>query len=306
MLQVRLLGSVELSNDGVPLQEFPTQKSKALFAMLILRSDRVFSRERIVNVFWTDLPEKRGQKCLSSDLWRIKEVIKSGGLAPDAYLAFREQSVGFNATGAHWLDVHSFEQNLSALKDIPPEKLTENDLECLEKSIELYRGELLDDVYDDWILVQREALRAEYVRALETVMYYHTYQLHLAEAITCGQKLLGLDPLLEHIHRELMLCYYRIGNRSAALRQYALCEELLWTELKVEPMEETREIYQRLVSAGPVKSLIQSEFLQSISPPRAAATSHRPVSQSVKLAMEKLETAHSLLQDAQARLESDG
>jgi len=183
--------------------------------------------------------------------------------------------------------------------------LSERDLERIESSIELYRGDLMDDLYDDWILVQREALRAEYVKALETIMSYHTYHLHLADAITYGQKLLGLDPLLEHVHRELMLCHYRIGNRSAALRQYALCEDVLWSELNVEPMEETREIYQQLVSAGPAKSLIQSVSLRSFSPARAAGTGRRSVSKNIEIAIKNLESAHGLLEDAQAGLKSD-
>ena len=305
MLQVRLLGNVELYSDGIRLQDFPTQKSKALFAMLVLRPDRVFSRERIVDRFWSDLPEDRAKKCLSTDLWRIRAVIKSGGLEPEAYLVFRDQGVGFNGKAKHWLDVETFEANLSRLSDMPPEELTEAGLDHLEQSIELYRGDLLDDIYDDWVLVQREALRTQYMSALETLMLYHKHQLHLARAIAYGQKLLGLDPLLEHVHRELMVCHHQMGNRPAALSQFATCAELLRLELNVEPMEETQEVYQQVLATKPIVSLKEHTQKLLVSAPQKPRRARLSVYDGVRRAMENLQSAYSQLQDVNERLKAD-
>jgi hypothetical protein len=39
------------------------------------------------------------------------------------------------------------------------------------------------------------------------------------------------------------------GERSAALRQYERCRQMLWEELGVEPAEETRALYERILAS---------------------------------------------------------
>ena len=43
-----------------------------------------------------------------------------------------------------------------------------------------------------------------------------------------------------------MVCFYRMGSRPLALRQYARCEEILRSEMDLEPMSETRELRDRI------------------------------------------------------------
>jgi TolB-like protein/Tfp pilus assembly protein PilF len=75
-------------------------------------------------------------------------------------------------------------------------------------------------------------------------------------AMDAAQQLLGLDPLREDAHRLLMRLYDNAGRRSAALRQFQICEDVLRRELDVEPAPETlqliSEIRTRQEGAGPV------------------------------------------------------
>ena len=41
---------------------------------------------------------------------------------------------------------------------------------ALEQAVALYRGDLLPACYDDWLLLERERLRQEYVKALEQLI----------------------------------------------------------------------------------------------------------------------------------------
>lgn len=57
------------------------------------------------------------------------------------------------------------------------------------------------------------------------------------------RKLLEIDNCREDIHRRLMRCYARQGQRHLVLRQYHLCAEALRSELDLSPAEDTTRIY---------------------------------------------------------------
>ena len=84
--------------------------------------------------------------------------------------------------------------------------------------------------------------------ALELLLRYHMYTEQWNSAISYGLQLLCHDPLLEHIHLELMRCYCAKGNRPAAINQYLNCRRLLKEELGVSPSMETEQTYRTLIS----------------------------------------------------------
>src|SRR4029079_18408457 len=64
----------------------------------------------------------------------------------------------------------------------------------------------------------------------------------LEEAINHGLKLLGLDPLQEHVYRSLMRLYAAQGRPDAALAQYERCERELSSQLGIKPEPETEAL----------------------------------------------------------------
>ena len=62
----------------------------------------------------------------------------------------------FGANGGYWLDVAAFEDALDALLPRPPEQLGAEELGRLAVAADLYAGDLLAGVYDDWALTERE------------------------------------------------------------------------------------------------------------------------------------------------------
>jgi LuxR family maltose regulon positive regulatory protein len=56
------------------------------------------------------------------------------------------------------------------------------------------------------------------------------------------------DQYYEVAHREIMRCYYRQGDRAAAIRQYQTCARILREEMGVNPMPETEQLYQQITN----------------------------------------------------------
>jgi DNA-binding SARP family transcriptional activator len=75
-------------------------------------------------------------------------------------------------------------------------------------------------------------------------MMHHRAREEWDLAISTGARLLAIDPLLEHVHRSLILCHYRKGNRAGAIAQFEACKRVLMRELGIHPMRETVEAYE--------------------------------------------------------------
>lgn len=188
------------------------------------------------------------------------------------------------------------------MADSEAEHAPDSVIQQIADAVSLYRGDLLQGVYDDWCLVQREALLARYLFALEYLMRAHMARKAWDKALMAAHKLLGTDPLQEHIHRAVMRCHYLLGNRPAAVKQYAACVQLLRRELDVEPMEETRRIYETIISVTPRSPEVDLERKRA--PVRRSPKGHRTPLEEVNLAMANIDTARGWLVDASEQLSS--
>jgi DNA-binding SARP family transcriptional activator len=165
-------------------------------------------------------------------------------LGDPAWVVFRDARYAFNRELPYDSDVEAFEAGLTAADAATA---TPDRIGALERALAHYRGDFLADLpAAGWIEARRLALRGRAEEALGALS-----RLLLAEgrpdraAVAC-QRLLGFDELRESVHRQLMRCYTAMGERGAALRQYAALAGRLADELGVGPARETVALYDRL------------------------------------------------------------
>jgi DNA-binding SARP family transcriptional activator len=243
--RIYLLGQMEIHLDGRALPHLPTRKAKSLFSFLVLHHQRAWSRDSLAHLLWEDLDEASARKCLRNELWRIRHLLDAWGPGAGG-LQIDNGSVRFAAPAGAFIDVARFEE---ALRD--DGEACGNGVARLCEAIELYRGDLLEGCEEEWCHAPRERLRQVFLTSLERLLDHHSTRRDWQAAICCARRILHCDPLLEHVERKLMLCYWQLGDRARALREYAAFADLLQRELQVEPMAETREIYRRIRGALP-------------------------------------------------------
>ena len=248
-LKIYLLGNVTLQAATSGPLHFPTKKSKSLFAYLAFHRERTFTRAAAAGEFWPESDERRAQRCLNTEIWRLRTMLKGSGLEPDAFLQSDHDSIGFRRDADHWIDAGEFDSLTQAVGRRDAQTTYLQLLPGLVKAIELYRGDFAEGLFDEWCLVQREAYRARLMATLEALLVTAMDARRWEDAIAYGRRLLQLDSLQEHVHRALMRCQVSLGNRPAALKQYATCETILRNELQIEPMGETRQLFSALVAA---------------------------------------------------------
>ena len=160
------------------------------------------------------------------------------------------------ATGkSFWLDLTDFEGKLKVCEahNHPPTVICPDCLPAFEEAVELYQDDFMAGfslkdcpAYDEWQFFQREELRTQLTNALVRLSAHYANALEYESAITYARRWLALDPLHEEAHRQLMSLFWQSGQRNAALRQYEICQKVLFDELGVEPSEETKELYQKI------------------------------------------------------------
>ncbi len=243
--RIHLFGRLEVSRTPEILSVFPTRKSRSLFAFLVLHPDRLVPREVLANIFWKDRPEGAARKCLRTELWRIRGVLDAVG-AGSELLTIQHDSVGFHRSDDVWIDVFDFEDRLMTLAASTAPESRGLEARSLEEAIALYRGDLLEGLYDDWCMEFRERLRGLFLSALGRLMKVHLATGNWPQVCSLGKQILEYDPLDECIHRDLMRANWEMGNRAAALRQFKVCKEVLARELEIDPMPETLDLMQRI------------------------------------------------------------
>jgi DNA-binding SARP family transcriptional activator len=242
-LRVSLFGRVQIAHDGISSGPGLTRAVQTFLTYLLLQRHRTHSRESLLGTFWGEQDEESARNCLNTILWRLRRVLEPTGVARGTYLVTTSSGeVGFNDQSPHWLDVEVLERCAAAFSTAADAMFKDSDVAGLEEAVRLYMGDVLDGVFDDWALRERERLRGLYLSSRARLLRYHASHGAPERAIAHAEEILRYDPLREEVHRELMRLQVATGARAMAARQYAVCKRALAAELGVDPMPETQAL----------------------------------------------------------------
>lgn len=249
-LQITLFGHVTVTHGAETEPPKLARGTQALLAYLLLHR-RLVPRDVLMDVFWTEHPPARARSSLTTALWRLRLLLEPDGIRSGTYLITRNTGeVGFNWDSSHWLDADLFERRIYPILRKPLSNLSSEDVRQIEDVLPLYRGELLEGIYDDWALRERERFRSLHLNCLTRLMEYYASLADFEPSIALAHEILRRDPVREEIHRALMRIYLQNGQRALAARQYAQCCDLLDKELGVPPLEETQLLYQQITASS--------------------------------------------------------
>ncbi|MBI5302795.1 MAG: tetratricopeptide repeat protein [Chloroflexi bacterium] len=231
-LHVFLLGSFRLERDTQTIH-LPTRKVESLLAYLALHPEP-HAREKLAALCWGDSTDELARRSLRTALSTLRKE-----LSDDIVLADRE-TVQLNPDFPIWVDA----------REIADCRLQIADLNAQSEIINLKSEiDLLPDFYDDWILPERERLRAIYIDALLQLAQHHRAESEYTRAIEFAQKILVADPANEKAYQHIIFCLAATGDRIGALKQYDECKKILRDELGVEPSSETIALRDRIEQA---------------------------------------------------------
>lgn len=248
MLRISLFGSMALATGPEDGPEVAVVgRSASLLAYLALGHGRSFSRSELLASLWPDPAASASAGSFNTALWRLRRLLETPPLAHGALIASdRRGAIALCAHSNVWLDVAEFDRLIAPRLSVPAERLSDEDIDALERGVRLYKADLLVELSDDWALRARERYRRNFLNALYRLMQIATIRRTYADGIAHAQRILDHDPLREDVHRDLMQLFVASGQRALALRQFEHCRDLLRRELAIQPMRETQELYRRI------------------------------------------------------------
>lgn len=252
MLRISLFGSMALAAGlgGAP-EVSVAGRSASLLAYLALGHGRSFSRSELLAHLWQDPGASGSTGSFNTALWRLRRLLDTPPLAHSGLITSdRRGAIALCPQADVWLDVAEFDQLVTPGLSHAPERLTDADIDALERGVRLYKADLLVELSDDWALRARERYRRNFLNALYRLMQIATIRRQYSEGIAHAQRILDHDALREDVHRDLMQLFVASGRRALALRQFEHCRELLRRELAIQPMRETQALYRRIADSA--------------------------------------------------------
>jgi predicted ATPase/DNA-binding SARP family transcriptional activator len=244
LLQIHLFGHLRLYSDGQAVKFAALPKTLPLWGYLLLNRQVAIPRDSLAAVFWPDVSESEARANLRRHLHELKRVLPAAP-AEQPWLITDTFTVQWNSAADYWLDVAEFEQFCANDDQLP-------------EAVNLYAGDLLPSVYEDWIFVERERLRDLFFSALSRLIEQSRRRHNLPQAIAYAQQVLNHDPVREDVVRDLMVLRYELGDRAGAFQEYRQFERRLLEELGVSPMPETVALY---------RSIAEGQLARSPAPP---------------------------------------
>jgi DNA-binding SARP family transcriptional activator len=244
-LVVYCLGPFRVYQDDHPVDDWPSNKGKAIFKYLIAHRKRPVVKEVLMELFWPGAHPDAARNNLNVAIYGLRQALRKA--CPSfSHVLFQDDCYLLNPDLQIWVDVEEFTERYRTAREI--EKRGDQVAAMREYHVteDLYTGEFLEeDRYEDWIFPRRQRLQDDYLSLLDHLSRYHLdREDETACAIVC-RKMLAVDPCREEAHRRLMRCYSRQGQHYLALRQYHLCVEALKEELGVLPAHKTTALYEK-------------------------------------------------------------
>ncbi|MCB0082751.1 MAG: hypothetical protein KDE47_17550, partial [Caldilineaceae bacterium] len=171
MIEVRLLGQFEVLLDGEPV-ELTARPAQSLFAYLVL-NPVAHRRERLAGLLWPDSSEANARRNLRQALWQIRRAL---GEPADTVLVVDEITLAFNSHHEHAVDTERIAAPVTE----------EPNADELMATVALYTGELLPGFYDEWVLLERERLQAQFERKFTLLLEQLVTEQRWADVLQWG------------------------------------------------------------------------------------------------------------------------
>ena len=253
-LGLSLLGEIEICLDGRMVENLRSEKARALLFFIVIESDTAHRRDALVEMFWPEKPEGYGRNSLKQATAILRKAFGNNDIEEQFFFSSNRE-MHFNAGSSHWVDVFEIEKIISTVRLHKHQKLEICDV-CarqLDQAATLYRDDFLAGFYlpdcqtfDEWVISKREYYKRLMAEGLLNLSTYHEGKKEYKKACEYAERLITLEPWSENNHRLMMRLLASSGKRSAALKQYHTCVQILESELGVAPARETNALFEQI------------------------------------------------------------
>lgn len=234
-LRVRALGTVQIPEES---NQALKPLSKEILFYLLDRGSA--SRDVLLETFWPEIPPGRQVSNLHTAIYSIRRALGREAVDYDGaiYRLSIEENIDY--------DVAHFERTAKAADRLPvgdPRRKF-----ALNEAIEVYQGPFLPDFTSNWVIDRRGELELRYLDLLAEFSEEALVQDDPQRAVSSLRDALRIDPYRDDLNRQFLEALAVLGRRTEIIRHYRQYAGLLAEDLDLEPSDELRDLYLRLIS----------------------------------------------------------
>ena len=240
--KIILFGGLQVQHGERVVTRFRTRKTASILAYLAFYRRRIHTREELADRFWPEDEPEAARASLRTALNSLRKQLGAISGDQETVLVSDRTCVRLRHD-VLTTDVAAFE---AALEVAETSQHAEEQADALRRAVLLHRGELLPEVYDEWVAPERERLSAAYTAALRRLAERAEADGDLDQALELALRLVAADSTDEATRLDAMRLYQKQGKYYEAVRQYRELERVLRDEMGLEPSDEVKAVYFEL------------------------------------------------------------
>jgi len=241
LARVYLTGGIRMDgpDGGFVDADLPGNQGRLAFAALAIER-RPISHDQLAEIVWGEELPNRWKGSLAAVVSKIRTLVTSIGLDGREVIHSSGSTYALVLPPTSWVDLEEAHQELDRAEGAWRHGDAEAATRHATVASSILRRPLLAGIESVWAegvqARHAEALYRAYITLAGAWNELGDHQL----AATIAASAIDIDPLREVGHRRLIAAEVARGDRSAALRAFAHCQQVLHDELGVEPSADTR------------------------------------------------------------------
>ena len=230
-----------------PVELCSNQNGQAILRYLVAQPNHSATADAFMDILWPEDEADVSSRKLQVTMSILRRSLNNshGRAHKDGYILYKQRAYQLNPSIPLRIDVDDF----LALYNAGNRAGRESAIGYYERACHIYsRPFLVEDIYADWSFVRREQLRQIHIymctALTEHYLAAHTY----SKAAHWATVIIEENRCDEVAYRLLMKAYALDGRRGDALRQFQHCQEVMRAELGMQPVSETKALYQAIVN----------------------------------------------------------
>lgn len=252
-LRIQSLGGFRLWRGEAPIKEddWEGHQPQLLLKAILAHGARGVVKDVLLEDLWPEADPEVAEKNFKVNLHRLRKSLEPAldKTFGSSYVHLKANLVSLDPELCQ-IDVEEF---LALIKEGEKREVqgeAKPAISLYKEAVEGYGGDFLpEELYFPRVEAKRTVLRGAYLELLHRLAELYEKQGTSTRAIDCYKKAVNADPLDEPAYQRLMLLHAQRGSRSAALKVYQVCRQVLKKELNAEPDEVTTAIYRKLLAA---------------------------------------------------------
>lgn len=240
-LTINAMGNFQLLHSDKKEIKWRTKKVKELFAYIWHHYPNPVPRAHIIEDIWGEQHGDSAVQLMHTSFYHLRKTIRDIG--------FQNPVEFVNEQYALALYIDSDNRKLEEI--MASQKITDVEI---EKMIELYKGNYLEEDNYEWALPKQQQLKTRFLTTLEKFVVEKMDNDDLSRNLEiCLEKMIKVDPYNERFVYLAIDYYGRTKNISKIIRIAGKFEELWTRELGITIPEEISSIYYKYITGRPDK-----------------------------------------------------